>query len=340
VNNKNSTKDLIYTCDAASLPSNFKELAIESYNNYGAFYLTGIYSKNEVEIIRNNLDLLYKESGNNRVRLIKDIKDIEIKKKLSKVFMNHSVLNILSDIFPSSDVSLLPSFQVAKNYLPHSLKTKTVGWHRDCGGEEGIKECNSILSNKEYVFGKIGLYLQDNSDYGGSIDLIPGSNRDYFRFLKTWQVAKFWIIVLSLLQTYINPVYRAISNTKIIKYLLGATSVNIGAGGIVVFDSRIWHKGTPAHPNIEKKLVYHHDSIQADLPAEKTKYVLYCQFGNSLGIKSYFIDRLNRQGNSTELDNWIEEVMSFETSGVDTHEFFKKRGSFFDGTFKDLFGLF
>jgi hypothetical protein len=340
MNNKNSTKNLIYTCDINNLQSNFKELSIDSYNNHGAFYITGIYSKSEVAILRNNLDLLYKKKGNNRVRLIKDIKDIGLKKKLSKVFMNHSVLNLMSDIFQNSDVSLLPTFEVVKNYLPHSLKTNTVGWHRDCGGEEGIKECKSILSNKEYVFGKIGLYLQENSDYGGSIDVIPGSNKDYFRFLKTWQAAKFWIIVLSLLQKHINPVYKVVTNTKLIKSLLGATTVNTGEGGIVVFDSRIWHKGTPAHPSIEKNLVYHHDSIQADLPAEKTKYVLYCQFGNSLGIKSYFIDRLKRDGNSNEMDIWIEEAMSLDKSGVDTHEFFKKRSSFFDGTFKDLFGLF
>ena len=121
--------------------------------------------------------------------------------------------------------------------------------------------------------------------------------------------------------------------------MLGATTVNIGAGDIVVFDSRIWHKGTPARAEIEKGLVYHHDSLQADLPVDKTKYVFYCQFGNSLGIKSYFIDRFNREGNSTELDTWIDEAFSLDNSVVDAHVFLKKRGSFFDGTFKDLFGL-
>jgi hypothetical protein len=339
VNNVNSSKDVIFTCDINNLQSNFQKLAIKSYNNHGLFYITGIYSRNEVNLLRNDLDLLYKETGNNRVRLIKDIQDIDLKKKLSEVFVNHKVMNLLNEVFSNSDVSLLPHFEVVKNYLPHSIKTKTVGWHRDCGGEEGIEQCKSILSNKEYVFGKIGLYLQDNSEYGGAIDVIPSSNRDYFRFLKTWQAAKFWIIVLSLFQKFINPFFKVIANTKLIKSLLGAATVKLMSGDIVIFDARVWHKGTPARADIEKSLVYHHDSLQADLPVDKTKYVFYSQFGNSLGIKSYFIDRLNREGNSTEIDTWIDEAISLDNSVVDAHVFLKKRGSFFDGTFKDLFGL-
>jgi len=339
MNNINSSKNEIFTCDASNLQSNFKELAIESYHNYGAFYITGIYSKNEVKVLRNNIDLLYKEVGSKRVRYISDVQDDDLKSKLSAVIMNQSVMNLMNDIFSSSDVSLLPHFEVVKNYLPHSIKTSTIGWHRDCGGEEGIKQCKSMLSNKEYVFGKIGLYLQDNSEYGGAIDIIPGSNKDYFRFLKTWQYAKFWIIVLSLLQRFVNPVFKVVANTKLVNYLLGATTVKLKAGEIIIFDSRIWHKGTPARRDIENGLVYHHDSLQADLPEDKTKYVLYSQFGNSLGIRSYFIDRLNREGNSSEIDNWIDEVISLKKSVVNAHDFLKKRPSLFDGTFKDLFGL-
>ena len=77
MNNLNASKDSIYTCDINNLQSNFQKLAIKSYNNHGVFYITGIYSKNEVEILRNNLDLLYKENGSNRVRIIKDIQDLE-----------------------------------------------------------------------------------------------------------------------------------------------------------------------------------------------------------------------------------------------------------------------
>ena len=338
MNNFNASKDSIYTCDINNLQSNFQKLAIKSFNNHGVFYITGIYSKNEVEILRNNLDLLYKENGNNRARLIKDIKDIDLKKKLSKVFMNHSVLNLMSDIFPNSDVSLLPSFEVVKNYLPHSTDTIGTGWHRDCGGQLGIDECRKHLSSKEFIFGKIGIYLQDNSDYGGAIDIIPGSNRDYFRLLKSYQFSKLCIFSLFLLQKKILPLYKIIVRTKVVNYLMGAITTNVKAGDAVVFDYRLWHQGTSASPSIEKGLIYNHKTLQANLPKEKTKYVFYCQFGNSLGTKSYFLDRLNRKGNSTEIDSWIDEAASLERSEIDIHEFVK-RDSLLDGTFKDLFGL-
>ena len=142
-----------------------------------------------------------------------------------------------------------------------------------------------------------------------------------------------------LLQRFFPLVHKIIANTKLINYLMGATTTKVRAGDIVIFDYRVWHKGTPARADIEKGLVYHYDSIQADLPVEKTKYVFYSQFGNTLGIKSYFIDRLNREGNATEIDSWIDEAISLDKSEVDIHEFLKKRHSLFDGSFKDLFGL-
>ena len=88
-----------------------------------------------------------------------------------------------NDIFSNSDVSLLPPYEVVKNYLPHSVETEASGWHRDCGGEESINQCKSILSNQEYVFGKIGLYLQDNTEeFGGGIDVVVRSHKVWSRF--------------------------------------------------------------------------------------------------------------------------------------------------------------
>ena len=34
------------------------------------------------------------------------------------------------------------------------------GWHRDCGGEKNYSFCLNILKEKDYIFGKIGVYLR------------------------------------------------------------------------------------------------------------------------------------------------------------------------------------
>lgn len=333
-----STKNKIFSCDIRNLPKNFQELAIESYKKYGIFYITGLYSQNEIEIFRNELNSIYEESEANRIINIQNIIDKNLKNKFYNIVMNPLMLDVLSSTFSNSDVSLLPPYEVVKNYLPHSTDTIGSGWHRDCGGQLGIDECRKMLSSKEFIFGKIGIYLQDNSDYGGAVDIIPGSNRDYFRLFKSYQFSKLCIVLLSLLQKRILPLYKIVVKTKFVNYLMGAITTNVKAGDVVVFDFRLWHKGTSASPAIEKSLIYNHKTLQANLPKEKTKYVLYCQFGNSLGIKSYFLDRLNRKGNSKEIDSWIDEAASLEKSELDIHEFVK-RDSLLDGTFKDFFGL-
>ena len=62
MNNVNTSKDAIFSCDSTNLPNNFQELALESYNNHGVFYITGIYTRSEVEVLRNDLDL-FERSG-------------------------------------------------------------------------------------------------------------------------------------------------------------------------------------------------------------------------------------------------------------------------------------
>lgn len=337
MNNFFSNKNKIFTCDVTNLSKNFHELAIESYNKYGVFFITGVYTSSQIKQLRNELDLIFNEYGEPRGLQIQNIIDNNSKNKLYKAIMDPSIMNVLNSIFSNSDVSLLPPYQAVKNFLPHSTAMGN-GWHRDCGGQLTFNECRQNLSSKKFIFGKMGLYLQDNSEYGGSISIIPGTNRDYFGLLKSWRPAKFMIVLSTFLQKFFPSFYKIIIKTNIINYLLGGIKTKVKAGDIVIFDHRLWHQGTPASPEIEKNLVYNHETLQAKLPPEKTKYVLYSQFGNSLGIKTYFLDRLNRKGNSSELDSWIDEAASLDKSEIDIHEFVK-RDSLLDGSFKDLFGL-
>ena len=94
------------------------------------------------------------------------------------VLVIRSVIPV-TEIFHENDISLLPPFNIAQNYLPHSVLTRGAGWHRDVGGEIGIKECRELISSKEYVFGKVAIFFQKNSDYGGAIDVIPSTNNDF-----------------------------------------------------------------------------------------------------------------------------------------------------------------
>jgi hypothetical protein len=225
---------------------------------------------------------------------------------------------------------------MARNYLPHSLYTEGSGWHRDASGEMVIKDCRKALENSNYTFGKIGIYLQDNSEYGGAIDVIPGSNRDFFNYPKGRSIPGFWISVFAHLQRYAFPIYKLLSNTNIMSKLTKMINTDIKAGDALIFDSRVFHKGTFARKDIEKNLVYHHSTLQAELPEHHEKYVLYSHFGNSIAIDSYFLDRLNRKGGENEVNEWVEDAKSV-CKNSHKHHFFRKYDSLLDRTFCEKF---
>ena len=105
----------IFTCDVRNLPNNFVDLASRSYNNYGVFYITGIYSRNEVKELRSNIDTLYKEDGNKRRRFVADISDVVLKKKLS----SHGPGALGRRIAVSSICTLYPVSATPCFYISH-----------------------------------------------------------------------------------------------------------------------------------------------------------------------------------------------------------------------------
>jgi hypothetical protein len=112
--------------------------------------------------------------------------------------------------------------------------------------------------------------------------------------------------------------------------LTGSISSDIKSGDALIFDSRILHKGSLASKDIENSLVFNHETLQAELPEEHTKYVLYSHFGNSIGIESYFLDRLNRVGGENEYEEWIEDSKKISKFSK-VHPFFRKFDSLVKG---------
>src|SRR5262249_30974 len=87
------------------------------------------------------------------------------------------------------------------------------------------------LWDSHYRFGKVGIYLQDNTlEFGGGIDVAIGSHKA-FRNLKNLLLSKIWT----------GLIHRAASKDLFYKKI----SVSIKAGSAVYFDSRLLHRSTP-----------------------------------------------------------------------------------------------
>jgi len=300
-------KKEIFRLDINDLKPESYFLARESYKRYGAFIIENSFSISDVLNIREYCKKLFAKSGDKRLRYLKDVKSEEESLAFSNFFANEKLLNTILAVFNNKSLYLLPPYNIAKNYLPHSINTEAMGWHRDCNGELNYKECVSRLKNKEYFFAKIGVYLQTNSSYGGAIDIIPGSNNDYFGEIKLSNLNNFYVASIVFLQRFFKPFYRLKFLRKFLLKLMKSKTLRVRAGDVVIFDSRIMHKGTFADEKIENLLKYDTKLLQADLPDKHTKYVLYSHLGNSLGIESYFIDRLNRNKNSQEIKDWTKD---------------------------------
>jgi hypothetical protein len=323
-----------FSCNVNNLPSNFSKLARKSYENYGFFLLKEVLDEEQISQFRSAFDELFSEPGDSRLRFLRQTRVNSIaRKKMIKHISLDNLNNALSKTFPENDISWLPPFNVAHNYLPHSIHTRGAGWHRDVSGETRIHECRELLKNKDYFFGKTGLYLQSNSDHGGAIDLIPKTNNDFFGFSYRKYRVIFLIKLLIFSQKYISWIYKLMSRGSFFSRLLGSITLPVNAGDCVIFDARIWHKGTFADVNIEKSLKYKLEQLQAELPYEKTKYVLYSHIGNSIGAKSYFIDRLSREDNKSEADEWFEDASVISQSTIKSPIFFRKKDSILDKSF-------
>ena len=314
-----------FSCDIDKLEDGFHELARKSYEKYGFFLLKNVLKAEEIVKFREAFDQLFIEPGDSRLRYLRNTKpDSDLRKKISQGFAISNLNHALVKIFHENDISLLPPFNIAKNYLPHSVLTRGAGWHRDVSGEIGIKECRELISSKDYVFGKVGIFFQKNSDYGGAIDVIPCTNNDFVSNSFNKYRVLILIKLLIFTQKYFPWAYKYFFRGSLFSNLLGSISLKVNAGDVAIFDSRIFHKGTFAAKAIEKKLKYDTGKLQADLPIDKTKYVLYSHFGNSVGTKSYFIDRLSRKDNEMESQHWIDDAFALSQSIKEIPVFFRK----------------
>ena len=147
-----------------------------------------------------------KKSGNG-IR-INNFKNSELINKIILLFKSPEIQKTIDDLkrISGSEVSLLPFFEVQKNY--HVNLKEFHGWHRDCGGELVYNYCKKILYKNNYLFSKVGIYLQRNNEYGGCIDLIKKSHKNFSNLkLILRKINSIPLKIITLLHKYLNNLY-------------------------------------------------------------------------------------------------------------------------------------
>ena len=150
---------------------------LKFYKENGFLIIKNVFNTNDLKAIRSILINEFKLQKNPKVLDVYQLKNSN--KFLSELYLSDKLYQKLYDIFHHKEfgkIFILPPFSIMRNFFPkHSSHT----WHIDASGEFRYKYCKDRIYAKDYLFAKVGIYLQNNSEYGGQIDIIRGSNRTY-----------------------------------------------------------------------------------------------------------------------------------------------------------------
>jgi len=296
------------------------EKGAEKYKKTGYCMGPSLIEEEEINNLRNLIESSFSKKNYPRGISVFDLKNEEAITIILKILNSEWVNSLLKEIASShkTSVSVLPTFDIQRNYHVDRLSAPGIGWHRDCGGEMEYDYCKKILDNDKYVFGKIGIYLQNNEEYGGSIDLIPYSHK--YTSNKRIIIKKFYHIplkILKIIQIYLPKIYNFFPESFSMR-LIRAKKLFPKKASPVFFSSKMIHRGSPIQDKVRDEVSFL-DKFQANIPKSKTKFSIYAHFGSSDAVDSYMHDRLKRGiiaevdgRGSLELKRWIKEQKILE----------------------------
>jgi len=277
---------------------------LENYKKYGFSHGAKVLNDSDIFNLRDKLEQIFSLKGNPKEVSLFEIEDEEITNLIYGIYSSEKVRQLISNLsnFYNQKISIIPHFIIYRNYHVDRKNTPGIGWHRDCGGELAQNYSKKKLRDKNYVFGKIGIYLQKNSAYGGCIDIIPKSHHlimsNNFFYKK---ISALNLFLLRKIQKYFSNLYLSFSEKKIMK-ILKAKRLFPDPGTIIFWDSRTIHRGTPIEDEVRNQISFDSKNHQAEVPKEFTKFSLYVDFGNNFAFDSYMYDRNSRQGKKKEID--------------------------------------
>ncbi len=277
-------------------------------NNLGYCVIPNVFSPNEISDMRPVLESKFDELVGKASTSLPwhDIGDSDPHSNLiSSLFFDGRISRMLNQLFPNENVRVLPALQMHKNYLPHSRRKS---WHVDSGSLKLKSKYRSDLSNKSFKFGHIGIYFQENGPYGGSIDVFPGSH---------WGLKSGNAIVMKGFDYVVQILARFPTLSSPLRRLV-TRRIEVNLGDVILFDWRVFHRGSPASRKIEKTIEFSSNSYRAELPPHFSKLSLYSRFGNSFGWDIHM--QQMKDAKSSEVadgSNFLENLQTFNLEGYD-----------------------
>jgi len=232
---------------------------VGSFRKNGFVVIPDLLSSHEVNALRDTIHSVIKEAPpDKRMLTIGDILGNEaLLAAVAGIQFSEKLLGILRVIIPGEICYI--------NNLNLQCNMYGVGrWHTDCGSEVDNK--NQYLYEPSYLFGKVGVYLQDNTaEWGGGISIVRRSHKAFrqLRFAKR--------------ASYLYTSLRGRAQLVLLKlYKKKEFLLPIKSGSAVFFDSRLLHCSTPPQALVLDERQKAAQRLKAEvLGRAKAKYVLY-----------------------------------------------------------------
>ncbi len=287
---------------------------VNEYIKNGFAILDNPYDKEYIKTLKNEINSLFKDDEETSLS-VGGINNEVIFKKILNILNTNEIqefVKSLSDHYNTS-VSLLPNFHIMRNYHVNRLKANRIGWHRDVASEFSYQYCKDKINNNKYVFGKVGIFLQENSDdYGGAVDVIPRSQLNVKKNILLRMMFSLRLQLLVIIQQKFLNFYKLLPE-KFYMFLLSAKKIKAKPGSPVFFDSRTQHRGSPLKDKFlsnTKRLGDMHILV----PKTHTKISIYAYFGSTDGADSYMYARTKREteGYKKYFSGWVREVEKYK----------------------------
>ena len=287
---------------------------IDEYIKNGYTILNCPFDQTYIINLKKEINSLFKNENETSIS-INSLTNNEVFYKIINILNTSEIQNFtqeLSNHF-NTKVSLLPNFHIMRNYHVNRLSVNRIGWHRDVASELNYEYCKNKINNDKYVFGKVGIFLQENSEnYGGAVDVIPASHHN----VKKKKILRFFsslrLHFLVLLQKKLLSIYKLLPERFYLTFL-SAKKTQAKPGEPIFFDSRIQHRGSPIKDEFlfnTKKLGKMHLLV----PENYTKISIYAYFGSTDGADSYIYARTKRpsEGYKKYFSGWIKEIDQYK----------------------------
>src|SRR5215831_15892904 len=232
---------------------------IESFNKNGFIVIPDVLSTEEVASLRKIIhDEIRDAPLDKRMLTIGDIlKNKDLLAAVARIQFSERLMERLRAIIPGK-LCYINDFNLQCNMFGVGL------WHTDCSSE--VDNRNSYMYGSDYHFGKVGVYLQDNTaEFGGGITVLRSSHKAFKQIPFAKKFSYLYSALLSRAQFYSLRM-----QTK------RAQLLPIQAGSAVYFDSRLLHCSSPPSAlvlNEKQRLAQRLDGKL--LGEDRAKYVLY-----------------------------------------------------------------